>query len=524
MDKVKLRKLRGFLLGLDEKIKEMKTYLALEMGDLLLSAIASFEEENAEFLQYYAAGQEELNKRKQIIQCLLFPIISDDKIREILEYHILEPLDAGLDLEELMKMRALTTPELLWPKITQGFLKSLTQNSQVVGSSPLISAMGDSMPPQIKNWIAVYNRRFGIEKHEGLEPHQFILEDPNTQKLPPKDKEKLLKILKFYEGLKVYSLSEIESELRKIQTDVSRQGSSAKLPALEPKRETSAPSAFPKTPSAQLTTSPNNTAKPSPNGAGKNAEKKIPISFSSPSQIIHDGSAEPLQDTGFFQDAAAEERIKITGQRYDKNMPASKTAAPPETGPAPLKMEIEGENIENLIVKHPALKEHKITKEGIRQAGVPLGLTPNIQNWIEFYQKECGKGNHSPQARSGFVARLKSSQSITADEAKKLEHIFRSLDDKTPLPYDKIGGKILFDRVGTGEKLKISGGPPARAKLAVAHRQSLRRRSADEEEEVEAVTPSKKEEKRQKDSPWNFKITPYSSDLDIQLVSAKEKN
>lgn len=488
MDKVKLRKLRGFLLGLDEKIKEMKTFLSLEMGDLLLSAITSFEEENAEFLQHYTTGQEELNKRKQIIQCLLFPILSDDKIKEILEYHILEPIDAGLDLEELMKMRALTTPELLWPKISQGFLKALTQNSQIIGSTPLVSVTGDSMLPQIKNWIAVYNRRFGIEKHEGLEPHQFILEDSNTQKLLPKDKERLLKVLKFYEGLKVYSLSEIETELRKIKTNAP---SKSLPPVIAPKPQKTIPTS----PTYQKST-----------GAKGRIGEKIELSLSAPSQISHDGSPDLPKDTGFFQDKAMEERIKITGQRYDKttpqNNPSYKTSQTTD-----LKRDIISENIGDLLVKYPNLNDLKITKGNIRQNSIPLGAIPNIKNWIDFYQKECGKGNHSPQVRNAFIERLKSSQNTTEIETQKLEHIFRSLDDKSPLPYDKISGNVLFNQIGAGEKLKIN----------------KEEKASEEEEEID-ISPEESDKKRKgrtTSPPWDHPSA-YSSDLEIELVGVEE--
>ena len=228
MDKIRQQKLDTFLLDLDGKIKEIRDYLLLDKGAILLDAIAKFEEENAEFLQYNPAGTEELNKRKWVIQYVIFPLIADDKVEELLQYHLLEPLVAGLDLEELMRMRAITISELLWPKLSQQYLKALMQNTQLIGSDPIgVAGEKTSFLPYIKNWISLYNRKFGIDKHSGLESHQFVIEDVNAQKLGKKLKEYLLKVLRFYESMKVYSLSEIETDLRKMQLGFAAQQAAA---------------------------------------------------------------------------------------------------------------------------------------------------------------------------------------------------------------------------------------------------------------------------------------------------------
>ncbi len=421
MDKIRQQKLREFLTETDVSIKEMKNYLMLENGGTLIDAIKKFEEENAEFLQYYPEGQEALNQRKCIIDFLLFPIISDDKVSELLQYKLLTAFSAGLDIDDLMRQRAISTSELIWPKLSQEYLKALTQNTELIGSSPLTFGNDkSSYLPYIKNWISAYNKRFGIEKHSGLEPHQFVLEDANARRLAKELKEVLLKVLKFYENLKVYSLSEIEREVEKIQNMGAPQ----------------APVLLDKQKGVVL---PAEEEKP-----------KQPVSTQKLAPII------PLR----VEVPPIESRMKIMDQNFSSAKEgvtnAPKNFEPEKEIPAATSIEIENGHLLELLKKYPDLKDQKISNNSIRLATAPFSITPTIANWIDFYYKECGKGSHSPQERDSFIERMKTGQSLSQDEIKNLSLIFKSLDEKTSLPYDAKNGSILFSRVSVGNQLKVS--------------------------------------------------------------------
>ena len=81
---------------------------------------------------------------------------------------------------------------------------------------------------------------------------------------------------------------------------------------------------------------------------------------------------------------------------------------------------------------------------------------PTIQNWIQYYSQECGKGKHSPQERSDFLEQLDKTQNISTEDLQKLEKILRSADDHTPLPFDKKTNEIKLDLVKVGEKIKTA--------------------------------------------------------------------
>jgi len=428
MDKIRQQKLDTFLLDLDGKIKEIRDYLLLDKGAVLLDAIAKFEEENAEFLQYNPAGTDELNKRKWIIQYVIFPLIADDKVEELLQYHLLEALSAGLDLEDLMRMRAITISELLWPKLSQQYLKALMQNTQLIGSDPIgVAGEKTSFLPYVKNWISLYNRKFGIDKHSGLEPHQFVLEDANTQKLGKKLKEYLLKVLRFYESLKVYSLSEIEADLRKMQLGFAAQQAAAYSVSRDQannsgKYATTGPAAPPKT------------------GAST-----VPRGVSSVNKIASvDKNIKIMTGPAPVKKEAVPEPGKVVHE-----------AKPREVRPRE-KVELINASIVKLLEDYPVLQSHKLTANAISLKIAPFSLAPTIQNWIQYYAKECGKGKHSPQERSSFLEQLDKTQNISPADLQKLEKILRSADEHTSLPFDKKTNEIKLNLVKVGEKLKTA--------------------------------------------------------------------
>lgn len=472
MDKVRQQKLEYFLTDLDGKIREIRDYLLLDKGALLLDAIDKFEEENAEFLQYNPAGQDELNKRKWIVQYILFPIIADDKVEELLQYHLLEALSVGLDLEELMKMRAITISELLWPKLSQQYLKALMQNTQLIGSDPIsLDNEKTSFLPYVKNWISLYNRKYGIDKHEGLEPHQFILDNPNAQQLSKSLKENLLKVLKFYESLKVHSLSEIEAELRKMQLGFAAQQAAA-FSVSKGKERVSLPKPQNTPPGKPLET-PVATHNRHENEPIKSTLSQISVRDTSPQEIRPDTPTKPeespkpiaknheplsKEEIEALQEEITEDRkIKIMQGEYStmnsrlhiiKEEPISKDTT----------KEIVNAHILELLEKFPALQTYKLTNNSISLPIAPFSLTPTIQNWIQYYSKECGKGKHSPQERESFLELLRSKQNISPADFQKLSKIYRSMDEKTPLPFDKNNNELLLDLVKVGEKLKTE--PP----------------------------------------------------------------
>ncbi len=407
----------------------------LEKGDLILSEIKKFEEENGEFLQYYQEGQEALNRRKYIIDFLLFPIISDTKVSELLQYHLTKALESGLDIEELMKQRAISTSELVWPKLSQEYLKALAQNTELIGATP-ISIKGDksSYLPYVKNWVSAYNQRFGIEKHSGLEPHQFVLDDNNAKKLIKPQKEILLKVLKFYENLKVYSLSEIEKEVRKITAMIQPEAKKIERQKgvfLKSENLAQKPSVSPKV-SASSNPNPTKPANSAPRNLTQEdvGEGRIKI-------MNQDFSPNPKGQEAIINQMVSDAK---------KENPDTQTTEP----------EINRSHILEIVNKIPEIGNMKLTGNSIRLNGAPFSASPTLGNWIDFYYKECGKGGHTPQERGNFMERIKISQSLNPDEIKNLELIFKSLDEKTLIPYDAVNKKIVFNQISIGAKLKNS--------------------------------------------------------------------
>ncbi len=421
MDKIRQQKFEQFLLQKDREIKEMNDYSLLERGDSLLAEIDQFEEENAEFLQQNGDFQDELNKRKCTINFILFPIISDDKVEELLQYHLVDAVEVGLDIEFLMKERAITASELLWPKLAQQYIKAVSQNTQLIGGEPLVTeGEKNSYLPYVKNWISLYNRRFGIDKHSGLEIHQFVLENPNTRKLTNKEKEKLLKILAFYESLKVYSLSEIENEMKRLSQSLANSVSKSASAGYAPENK-------PSTPIPQV-------------NKNADAEQKFPrdkIRFTNT-------PLKPEEPSKFSSSRImVEDQNKVEVTDSSSNAPEQKTV-----------IEIEKGTVLELAQKYPALKDQKISQNSISIKTAPFSLTPTLWNWIKLYFDECGKGRHQKDERERFLESLNNSQHLSPEELHLLGRIFLSLDEKTEIVIDKNSRTILTETVGVGNKIK----------------------------------------------------------------------
>ena len=454
MDQIEKQKVQSFLISIDQKIKEIKDFLELAKGELVLEEISKYEEENAEFLRFNSAYQDELNKRKWIVQYLIFPIIADDKVEELLQYHLLEAIDIGLDPEELMKMRAITISELLWPKISQQYLKALAQNTQLIGSEPiLIEGEKSTYLPYVKNWISVYNRRFGIEKHSGLEPHQFVLENTNAKRLNKGQKETLLKILKFYESLKVISLSEIEGELRKMKMG-------AVVPASPAGRQQAAAYSISTDATRGRMAQLANTSKIPPLSSKEPISVLKPISdkptiLDKRIKIIKAKYQEESKTTPVTEEPLKSTRVKVENQ-----------TKPKENEDKTKEREVIEKSITELLETFPPLKNYNITSKSIALPTAPFSLAPTAENWIDYYHKECGKGRHSPQERDSFIENLKKNQGLGPDDALKLKKILRSADEKNALPYDKKNKELLLDLVKVGEKLKIEEEDSEDAKIS----------------------------------------------------------
>lgn len=498
MDKVEKQKVQSFLISVDQKIKEIKDFLLLDKGDILLEEITKFEEENGEFLRFNSAYQDELNKRKWIIQYIIFPILSDDKVEELLQYHLIEAIDIGLDVEDLMKMRAITISELLWPKLSQQYLKALAQNTQLIGSEPIVlDGEKSTFLPYVKNWISVYNRRFGIDKHSGLEPHQFVLENSNAQRLSKGLKETLLKVLKFYESLKVFSLSEIEGELRKMKMGAVAQQAAAY--SIKKESTSGRPSGNTAMPPSKLPpfpdTKPINSSSPSPKSTL--LDKRIKI-VSTEYKSKETEISPKIKRSGSSR-IMVEEKAETKGGTLKKSDPDTRlrdTSDGQASSGLKVQDEIKRDVIEkpiaDLMENFSALASYNITDKTISLPTAPFSLAPTAQNWIEYYQKECGKGKHSPQERDAFIEKLEKNQGLGPADALKLKKILRSADENTVLPYDKKNKELLLDLVRVGEKLK-SEEKTEEAKIAEDLDKIIPKRT-EKPKPIKKIEPVKKEE------------------------------
>ncbi len=174
-------------------------------ADLLENKIgAALQASNPDFYQKY---------QQMIILLKFIALVTLDKntMLKLFQFHILDVLASGIDLNDRMTGRMYLLPDLAWNDEAQDILQALKENKQRLGSQSII-LKDDIAPsaPLIKNWLADYDRTFGPEKQSVLQQQQYLTQNPNVKLLPEPEKNILKQIIQFYDNLKPIPASVLE--------------------------------------------------------------------------------------------------------------------------------------------------------------------------------------------------------------------------------------------------------------------------------------------------------------------------
>lgn len=130
-------------------------------------------------------------------------IWDNDIFFDLIKNHLADILGTEIDINERMTGKLYSVPDLAWPETAWQIIEALRQNSQSVGSQPLI-IQGEPAPrpPLIKYWLLDYGRTLGSQRHENIERAQYFAKSRNYQNLNEADKIKVKQLLEFYDNLK----------------------------------------------------------------------------------------------------------------------------------------------------------------------------------------------------------------------------------------------------------------------------------------------------------------------------------
>jgi len=82
----------------------------------------------------------------------------------------------------------------------------LLDNQEEITSERIISK-NQRIIPTVANWLRYYNQQLGTEEVKGVNMAAFLVKDKNIVKLNPNEKEKIKRLFKLYEELKISALT-----------------------------------------------------------------------------------------------------------------------------------------------------------------------------------------------------------------------------------------------------------------------------------------------------------------------------
>lgn len=178
-----------------------KAYRLMKVLNLLIGKTANFEKEHSNLYQDY---------QRIILQAsaVALPFLSDDKIKEILEYHLVELLDID-DLDLLDKLKAKMVRILMHEDrdvFKRELRAALTRNKQeITVKNILIDIDKSQQKPTVANWLLDYGDKFGAAPVDQIKISEYLFKDKNVNKLDEPEKNRIKKLLDIYEYLKLSS-------------------------------------------------------------------------------------------------------------------------------------------------------------------------------------------------------------------------------------------------------------------------------------------------------------------------------
>lgn len=149
---------------------------------------------------------EELKIYKVLLEFINFVNLPEERQIHLFKNYLIKAYKVGIDVPNRFFLKLETTPSVLWPETFQLFIEAILANEEKIGINSIsIQGEMEKVPPTLKNWLRDYNRNFGVDRQEKIIPHRYIAENSNAKNLNQEDKIILLKVIEFYESLKLPS-------------------------------------------------------------------------------------------------------------------------------------------------------------------------------------------------------------------------------------------------------------------------------------------------------------------------------
>lgn len=125
--------------------------------------------------------------------------LSKENLILLLEQKLSSWLEKDIDLKEEIEIYLSFEAD---PELRNKFLEALIRNEERLGKNNIIRSTGSELSPTVSNWLKDYEERIKEKPDRILTRTEYLTNSLNIQKISPKEKEKIKKIIELYDFLK----------------------------------------------------------------------------------------------------------------------------------------------------------------------------------------------------------------------------------------------------------------------------------------------------------------------------------
>ncbi len=144
---------------------------------------------------------------------IALPLLTEPIVLSLIEENLPVALELpDYNLGEKLKAFLLKYPVLDDRDAVKNKLKQALINSDLIITPESVIRYGQKVEGSIKNWLTDYVINLGTDPVESVKLSQYLINSPSVKELGPESRAKLEKLFKFFEGLKLTSLSPLGAE------------------------------------------------------------------------------------------------------------------------------------------------------------------------------------------------------------------------------------------------------------------------------------------------------------------------
>ena len=177
-----------------------------DIAKRLYRDLSHFIEDNQTFLAQDSQNLQETQKYLYVLEWIILPFLSDEQIDELVERRFVEVLDYDLDIINQLELKLLLFTVQQRDGLRSKLRRSLLRNKQILTQARVVLDTRERKG-SIANWLLDYNNKLGSNEPAGsLDFSKYVTNSQNTLDLQPRDRERLIYLLHFYEVLKTNSV------------------------------------------------------------------------------------------------------------------------------------------------------------------------------------------------------------------------------------------------------------------------------------------------------------------------------